>query len=41
LIVNQVDWGGIILGGLDFVFEPKKEKLPRISSVVIAEKTSE
>jgi len=42
VIVNQVGWGGIILGRLDFVFEPQKKKnLQGFHSVVIAEKTSE
>ena len=42
VIVNQVGWGGIILGRLDFTFEPQKKKnLQGFHSVVIAEKTSE
>ncbi len=42
VIVNQVGWGGIILGRLDFIFEPQKKKnLQGFHSVVIAEKTSE
>jgi len=42
VIVNQVGWGGIILGRLDFVFEPQQKKnLQGFHSVVIAEKTSE
>ncbi len=42
VIVNQVGWAGIILGRLDFIFEPRKKKnLHKFHSVVIAEKTSE
>jgi 5'-nucleotidase len=42
VIVNQVGWGGIILGRLDFNFQRgKKKNLAMAHSVVIEKKTSE
>lgn len=42
VIVNQVGWGGVILGRLDFVFGKKKSKnLVDTHTVVIGEKSKE
>jgi 5'-nucleotidase len=41
IIVNQVGWGGIRLGRLDFTFEGvKKKNLQNARSIVIGKKTS-
>jgi 5'-nucleotidase len=42
VIVNQVGWGGMVLGRLDFIFEKNKSKnLANTHTVVIGEKSSE
>ena len=42
VIVNQVGWGGMVLGRLDFIFEKNKSKnLANMHTVVIGEKSSE
>jgi 5'-nucleotidase len=42
VIVNQVGWAGIVLGRMDFGFQPNKKKnLEAAHSVIIGEKTSE
>jgi 5'-nucleotidase len=41
VIVNQVGWGGLRLGRLDFTFEGvKKKNLLNAHSVIIGKKTS-
>lgn len=41
VVVNQVGWGGIKLGRLDFIFDGvKKKNLANAHSVIIGEKTS-
>lgn len=42
VIVNQVGWGGMVLGRLDFIFEKNKSKnLANTHTVVIGEKSRE
>lgn len=42
VIINQVGWGGMFLGRLDFIFEKNKQlNLVKTNTVLIGEKTSE